>query len=152
MALGIAAIIDALTSRAGALGVFDQVNAHEPKNAPGRGIVCSCWWTTMRPVGSASGLAAARVLVEFQYRIQTSMLQEPQDAIDPLVMDATDQLFSSLIGGFTLGGLLRNIDLFGGESEGLRAVGGYLNQDSKLYRVSDIYVPMVVNDVYPEVS
>jgi hypothetical protein len=152
VSLGIAAIIDALDARAATLGVFDVVNMHEPKNAPGRGIICSFWGVTMRPVGAASGLNVASVSVEFQYRIQTNMLQEPQDSIDSLVIDAADQLFASLIGSFSLAGSVRDIDIFGEHSEGLRAVLGYLNQDSMLYRVADIFVPMTVDNVYPEVA
>ena len=152
MALGVPAIIDALTSKAGALGVFDAVNAHEPKNAPGAGVACSVWCSKMSPAPEASGLAVASVLVEFQMRIYTSMLQEPQDGIEPSVLAAADLVFTALIGGFTLGGNVRDVDVFGAHSEGLRAEAGYLNQDGKLFRVMDIHVPMIVSDVHPEVA
>lgn len=151
MALNVTGIIDALTSAAGALGVFDQVNAHEPKSAPGSGVVCSIWVTDLRPVRS-SGLASVTVRAEFQCRIQTSMLQEPQDGIDTRVLLAADALFSSLAGGFTLGGAVRQVDLFGAEGEGLRAVAGYLTQDAKLFRVMDVFVPVIVSLVYTETA
>jgi hypothetical protein len=151
MALDVVGIIDAVTSRAGALGVFDQVNAHEPKNAPGAGVVCSVWVSGMRPVES-SGLASVSVRVELQCRIQTSMLQEPQDGIDVRVLAAADALFTALIGGFTLNGAVRQVDVLGAEGESLRAEAGYLNQDNRLFRVMDVFVPLVVNDVHAEVA
>lgn len=150
MALQSATLIDQLTSAAGALGVFDAVNAHEPKSAPGSGVYCSVWFTKLEPIGDASGLASTSCLAEFQFRIYTSMLQEPQDAIDPLVLNATDLLFAALIGGVSLGGNVRNVDVFGAHSEGLRAQAGYLNQDGKLFRVIDVHAPLVISDVYTE--
>ena len=150
MSLAIATLIDQLTSVAGALGVFDSVNAHEPKSAPGQGVSCSVWVSDLEPIGEASGLASATVRLEFQFRIYTSMLQEPQDGIDPLILDATDKLFTALIGGVTLSGNVRHIDVFGAYGEKLRATAGYLNQDGKLFRVMDIHAPLVVNDTYTE--
>jgi hypothetical protein len=150
--LSITTLIDQLTSGAGALGVFDTVNAHEPKSAPGSGVSCSLWFSKLEPIGLASGLASASCLIEFQFRIYTSMLQEPQDGIDPLVLFASDQLFAALVGGFSLGGNVRQVDVFGAYGEGLRAQAGYLTQDNKLFRVIDIHCPLVINDVYTETA
>lgn len=89
--------------------------------------------------------------LEVMLRIYTSMLQEPVDAIDTRVLDACDVLLAALIGDFDLGVTgVRYIDVHGSDGEELRATLGYLNQDSKLYRVMDIFVPILINDVYTE--
>lgn len=147
MALNTAAVIDALSSLAAGLGVFSQVNGHEPKNAPpGSDIVCSIWCADIRP--ASSGLSSISVRQEFTMRCQTSMLAEPQDAIEPALLMAVDTLMGALVGAFSLGGLLRAVDLQGMEGEPLRMQPGYLNQDGRLFRVMEVHVPLVINDVW----
>jgi hypothetical protein len=43
------------------------------------------------------------------------------------------------------------VDLIGQHSQGLRAKAGYVNQDSTVYRLMDVSLPLIVNDLYPEV-
>ncbi len=144
-------ILAQITSHASASGLFDSVTGHEPKAAPGRtGVSASVWIIGMESAKQSSGLNSVSVVLTVQLRVYTSMLQEPQDEIDPRVLDATDALWSSLAGGFTLAGGARMIDIMGWESEGLRASAGYLNQDGKLFRVMDIFIPILINDVYAE--
>lgn len=151
MGLNSLAVVDALTSLAGGLGVFGTVNGHEPKNAPPAGqVTCSVWCADVRP--ASSGLASVSVRQEFVMRLQTSMLAEPQDAIEPALLIAADLLMNALVGAFSLGGLLRAIDVFGSEGEPLRMTAGYLTQDTKLFRVMDVYVPLVINDCWTEVA
>lgn len=152
MALDVRPITAALASMASASGLFDAVVQHEPKSTPGAtGVTCALWVNDMRPVASESGLASVTIRLEYMMRIYTSMLAEPQDEIDPKVMDATTALFTALCGGFSLAGLVRNIQLFDGDAgEGLRAVPGYINVDRGLFRTMDIHVPMIINDVYVE--
>jgi hypothetical protein len=94
--------------------------------------------------------ALLRVLMD--QGIYMSMLAEPQDDIDPRLMEATDKLFASLVGDFTLGGQARYIDVFGSEGESLRADPGYISQDGKIFRVMTIAVPVILNDVHEEVA
>jgi len=132
-------------------GLFDQVNRHEPKSAPARtGVTAGIWSSGMR--AGTSGLDRVSVVLTFQLRIYTSMLQEPQDEIDPRLLDATDAMFAALAGNFTLSGKSRYVDIFGSDSDGLSATPGYLSQDSKIFRVMDIAIPIIVNDAYAEVA
>jgi hypothetical protein len=78
------------------------------------------------------------------------MLAEPQDAIDPAMLDAVDLLCGAYSAGFTLGGALRSIDLLGTYGAPLSAKAGYLTQDSKLYRVMTITLPCIVNDLWTQ--
>jgi len=144
--------VDAVTSLAGKLGLFDVVIAHEPKAAPAAtGLTCATWGSDIRPVQS-SGQASVSIRLELRTRIYLSMLADPQDGIDALVLDAGSAVMNELCGGFSLAGRARGVDLFGADGEGLRGQMGYLNQDGKLFRVMDIFVPIVINDLWDEVA
>lgn len=131
-----------------ASGQFETVIGHEPKAAPPRtGVAAAIWNTNMRT--ASSGLNALSMLVEFQVRCYSSMLQEPQDDIDPRVMAGADALVQYLADTFTLNGRTRYIDFFGSDSEGLRVNSGYLTQDQTPFRVVDVFIPLVINDAYP---
>lgn len=149
MALNAEALTNAMASHAASLGVFDVVNMHEPKNAPSSRLTCAVWVQDMMPVNS-SGLASTSFRLTFNVRVYSSMLQEPQDAIDPDMLNAVDLLLTDYIGNFTLGGLLREVDVRGIDGNPLRVDAGYLTQDGKVFRVLTISVPLVINDLYEE--
>jgi hypothetical protein len=86
----------------------------------------------------------------FNCRIYTSMLTEPQDAIDPIVLSAVDLLIGEYSGDFDLGGTVRNVDLLGQFGSPLSARAGYLNQDQKLFRVMTLTIPLAINDLWAE--
>lgn len=148
--MDIESMTDGLISHAAALGFFDRVNMHEPKNAPGNGVTYAIWCQGLTPLPLASGLASTTVRVEFNGRVYTSMLTQPQDIIDINVIKATDALMASYSGDFTLGGQVRDIDLLGEQGAPLSAAAGYLNVDSKMYRVMTLTIPMIVNDLWTQ--
>lgn len=149
--MNVAGIFDAQQSYALATGLFERVNTHEPKNAPGRGLTAALWVQRIGPVPEGSGLSETTGIVTFTLRIYSDMLAEPQDAIDPNMLTAVDVLMTAYSGAFTLGGLIRNIDLLGAHSPGgLSAQAGYLNVSGKLNRVMDLTIPCVVNDLWSQ--
>lgn len=145
-------ILDRLTSHAMSTGLFERVNTHEPTNAPGNGLTCALWADRIGPVRS-SGLNSTSARIIFNVRIYSNMNAEPQDAIDPNVIKAVDTLFTAYSGDFTLGvDDVRHIDLLGVYGIPLEARAGYLKQDGSEYRVVTISVPVIVNDVWEQVS
>lgn len=146
------AIVDVLLSHALASGYFDRVAGHEPKAKPGNGLSYAAWMQFLGPVPEGSGLASTAGLLVMQGRLYSPFIAEPPDAIDPNLTVACSALLGAYSGDFTLGGQVRNIDLLGAHSEGLSASAGYLNQDGTLYRVYDITLPMVINDVWDQAS
>jgi regulator of RNase E activity RraA len=78
------------------------------------------------------------------------MLQEPQDAIDPQVCDAADDFMGRVSGGFTLNGLVRDVDLLGEYGTGLSAQAGYIRVQQSEYRCMTITIPLLVNDVWTQ--
>jgi hypothetical protein len=151
MALHIDDITDHIVSHAQTLGVFDYVNSHEPKNAPGNGLGFFTWVDTIKPISEVSGLAAISALVTFNIRLTTNMTQEPQDSIDANLGNALSLVFEAYAGDFTFDGNVMNVDLLGAYSpDGLSVRAGYVDQDGKKYRVYVITLPIVVSDVWSQ--
>lgn len=144
-------IIDRLASHGAATGYFDKVNQHEPKSKPGRGITGAVWVDRIEPARGLSGLNSTTVRVVFNFRIYTNMLQQPQDAIDPQMMEAADVLFAAYTGDFELGDENRFIDLLGmTQGHELFCQSGYINIDNMVYRVLTLTVPVVVRDAWTQ--
>lgn len=144
------ALFNAAQSHAQSLGLFESVNAHEPKNAPGSGLRAAVWTQSIGPV-QASGLDQTSGRIELSVRIYSNMLAEPQDAIDPQLLAAVSTLMGAYSGDFDLGVTgVRFVDVLGAYGTPLSAQAGYLNQDGKLYRVITISVPVIINDIWAQ--
>ncbi len=150
--MDISGIVDAVVSHASALGLFETVNGHEPKNAPGNGITCAVWAERVGPVPAASGLQITTAYMVLNVRLYTSMTQQPYDGIDPAMLSALDALFTAYSGDFELGGRVRNVDLLGMFGDSLSSKAGYINQDRTIYRVLTITLPLVVNDTWSQAA
>lgn len=144
-------LVDRIASHAMASGWFDRVNQHEPKSKPGRGLTCAVWIDRIEPARSRSGLTATDARVVFNVRVYTNMLQQPQDAIDPNVMDAVDALFEAYTGDFQLGSESRFIDVLGmTQGHALDSQSGYINIDNMTYRVMTISVPVIIENAWTQ--
>lgn len=146
-------IYDAVVSDLQRIGYFDKVNEHEPKNAPGYGLTAAVWVQQIRPTRS-SGLKSTSAVVIFNVRIYSNMLQEPEDLIDRNMTRATSRVMREFHDNydFDLDPIVRNIDVFGQEGFPLAAQAGYLNMDNKMFRVMTINVPVICNDVWPQIK
>lgn len=151
MTLDIRGILDAVVSHAMASGHFERVNEHEPANAPSHGLTAAVWSDQVQPVRS-SGLASTTVQLVFNVRIYTSIQSEPADAIDPNMLTAVDDLCAAYIGDFTLGGLVRQVDVFGAHGQPLLVRAGYIQQSGAVFRVMTITLPVIVNDLWEQVA
>jgi len=151
MAIGSQDLIDRIASIPMATGMFDRVNQHEPKSKPGRGLTCAVWIDRIEPARARSGLAASSARVVFNVRIYTNMLQNPQDAIDPSVMEAADLLFEGYSGDFDLGDEDRWIDLLGAtQGHPLYCQSGYINIDNMTYRCLTFTVPVIIENAWTQ--
>lgn len=149
MSLGTQAILDAAVSHADATGHFEWVTSHEPKSAP-TDVGAAFWANYIGPVPANSGLDITSAVLVLNCRIYTSMLTEPQDLIDPRIIDATDALMAAYTGDFTLGGLIECVDLLGMTGEQLEAKAGYLEQDRKIFRIMTINIPVIVAEAWEQ--
>lgn len=148
--MNLAAILDGVVSHALSLGLFERVNTHEPKAKPGDGLTAAIWVQSIGPVPAGSGLSLTTAQVVFHVRLYSNMLAEPQDEIDPTVMNAVDALFAAYSGDFELGGSVRNVDLLGQAGVSLSALAGYVNLSGGMYRVMEITLPLIINDAWAQ--
>jgi hypothetical protein len=139
------ALFSAIRSMAKKLAVFPAVIGHDPENAPPAGLSCSIMLGTVKPVTS-SGLASVSGEVTLMVHVWNFASKRPLDDVDPAVLAATCSLMGAFAGGFTLGGTVREVDLFG-----MDAQPGYVNFEGKEFRTMQISVPIVINDLFEEV-
>jgi hypothetical protein len=146
----VTALIDGVESIAMQTGEFRSVNTHEPKAAPGSGLRLAIWAQTIEPIAAASGLASTSGYVVLNARAYGNMLTKPEDEIDPRLMTAATVLVGAFSADFTLGGLVRNIDLLGEYGQTLAAQAGYVTIAGTMYRIMTVTVPCVVNDMWTQ--
>lgn len=146
-------IFDAVVSDVQASGYYDRVNLHEPKRKPGSGLTAAIWVQNIQPLGEASGLAISSGLLIFQMRSYMNMLKESQDSIDPAMLKAVSSIIRRYHDNFDFGldPVVRNVDVFGQFGTKLSATAGYLEQDGTMFRIMDLMVPVVVNDIWPQI-
>lgn len=150
------AIIDTLSSHAQRLGVFDAVNAHEPDSPPASGISLAIWVDYLGPCIGFSGLKATQGLLVVKMRSYCSMLQEPEDLIDPALLRAASRLMAALSADIDLGILDADgneaawVDLLGMSRSKLETLAGYLQNGDVTYRVMTTNVPIIIDDLWPQ--
>lgn len=145
-------LVDKIVSHARALGVFRSVNFHEPKGQPGSGLRYGVWADIIQPVGAASGLSSTSGVVTVLGRIYGNALQKPEDDVDPRIMTAAVTLIGAYSGDFNFGATVRNVDLLGMYGRSLMAQAGYATIAQTTYRIMDITLPVVINDLWPQVG
>lgn len=145
-------IFDAVVSVFQASGYFDVVNGHEPKRKPRHGLQAAVWFQKMVAVGAISGLSASSGVLLFSARLYSNMTKEPQDSIDPRLMRAASNLMRRFHDDFDfdLDPVVRNVDLLGTTGFQLDCNAAYLEQSGGWYRVYDLVIPVIVNDVWPQ--
>lgn len=150
-AAAVMALFDAIKSVPAGMGDFARTGGSEPRSAPGGGLTFALVGVAIAPI-KASGLNSTSGLVTFSARIYKGGVAANQtelDAIDPAILTATCNLFAAYSGGFTLDGTVRQIDLLG-QFTPMTATPAWLEQDGKHYRVMDITIPVVVDDLWSQ--
>ncbi len=153
MAVDFEAIRDVVISHALASGYFEWVSGHEPKNKPPNGLSAAVLLGDTDPIPEASGLATVTLRQEFILRIHINMLTEPQDDIDTRhVGAAVSAMLGAVIGDFTLGGNVREVDILGAHGQRIRGRPGYQNISGTMFRIYDLFIPCVVNDAFTQAA
>lgn len=144
------AVYAAAVSTAKKLAAFEVVISHEPKAAPTSLPACAVWTQELRPVAAVSGLAATSGRLELRARIYLNFLGKPEDKIDPELVRLTSLLLGAYTGGFTFAGTVMEIDLLGAYGQSLSATAGYIQHDSHMFRVMEISVPVIIDDLWTQ--
>jgi hypothetical protein len=140
------ALFHAVESHAMTLGIFPGgVNIHESA-APPEKPACSFWLGPGAPYQQGSGLASTAARVTILARIFSSRMQRPLDGIDPAVLNSTFTLVGEYNASFTLGGLIRNVDVMS-----VRWTPGYLEYaGGQGWRVVEVTLPVIINDLWTQ--
>ena len=146
-------IIDAVISDVQRTGYFDMVQGFEPGRMPGKGLTAAVWVIAIDPI-RASGLASTSGRIAFNLRLYSRISKEPTDIIDPELMRAASSIMRQYHDDFDFGltETVRNVDLLGAYGVPLSLITGWLEQSGGWFRIADITVPVIVNDVWPQVS
>lgn len=146
------AITDALVSMAASSGLFITVNGHEPVSAPATGgVTAALWLQAIGPAKKVSGLADTAGRVEFLMRLYQPLVTGGNfDLIEPEMANAAAQMIGLLSADFTLGGEIFAADLLGAHGTPLSSRARYLDQGGQNFRIIDITIPLLVDDVWTQ--
>lgn len=149
----IATIIAAVATDAETSGLFERFVDHEPIDAPGNGLTGAVWLNDIVPVPDRSGLASTSYCVMLTVRLYMNADHQPAGDIDVLTVRGANTLFKAYNGGFTLGGLIEQVDVLGAYGEKPLSVAfKWATQNQKLYRVVTFALPLICDDLYPQGS
>lgn len=137
-------IMSALTSIALKTGLFGKVNEYEPRGQPPNGLTLALITGPLTPV-TTSGLNNASLRWQIDGQIYQPLNIAPEKDIDFRLTKAAAGYLEALCANFTLGGLVRCIDVFGSDGDGLSATPGYLETAGKTFRVSQLLIPLIIN-------
>lgn len=146
-------IFDAVVSDWQATGYFSRVNQHQPRKKPDTPLTAAVWLQSIRPVGAISGLAASSGVLVFIGRMYWNTGNTQEDQIEKRMMMAASAIMRRYHDDFDfdldhLG--VRNVDLFGMTGIGLSVTAGYLEHDRAQFRVYDMVIPVIVNDIWTQ--
>ena len=140
------AILGKLASIGKSTGLFPGggVKRYEPRGQPANGLTLSLISGPKRPIRS-SGLNNVSLRWQIDGMIYLPMKITPPDDIDVRLTEASAGYLQALCAQFTLGGLVRCIDVLGSDGEELNATPGYLEANEKTYRVERLMIPLLIN-------
>jgi hypothetical protein len=152
VSLDIKGLLNAVRSHAMASARFERSAGSEPRHPPGHGLTLAVWPDLIRP--AQSGMASTSALVVFKIRLYSNAAQEPADEIDPVLVEALDDLLGRFQANFRLGlDNVRCIDVFGSAGVPLKSQAGWLDMsDGSEFRIVDIDLPVIVNDCWEQVA
>lgn len=150
----ITAIYDALQDKARALKLFRSINGAEPLNPPTSGLSYSLMFGKLGPARRASGLASTSGRLEFTARVEAPRTSQTQEQTDKALLYAVVSLMVAYSGDFELAdvpdGLVQSIDLLGAYGTPMEAIGGWITQGEVPYRMADMTLAVILNDVFPQ--
>lgn len=150
-----AGLRSAVLTHAKLYGLYARHQDHEFLTPPGDGLSVAVFGgpDALAPV-RAGGLGLTSGRVELLARIYHPARSTPAGLIDARLMAAADDLIYRLTADFTLNVRARHLDVLGAYGEALRARLGWLPypEEGGVYRVADVTVPIILNDLYEQVS
>lgn len=132
------------------LGIFDRVCGHEPENPPGTGASYAAWLSGLAPVPRRSGLASTTGRIQFTGHIYTRLRSRALDDVDPAALTLTVDLMAAYSGDLTFGGDAAMVDLLGAYGSPLSAQPLYVDFQGTPFRVMEVTLPVILDDVWTQ--
>ena len=152
MPIDYAALSTAIEGKVNGTGQFFSVSRHDWRAAPSEpGLVAAIIGQSIMPL-LTSGLASVSVRLEVIVRILLKP-GEPEDLVDFALLTAADAVMGAMINDTKLGqadGSVRCVDILGIEGEPMRASCGWVDIGQTQYRMCDVFIPILINDVWNE--
>jgi hypothetical protein len=131
---------------------------HESRNPPGKGLSCEVLMGPIEPATRGSGLSATSARWEFTVRVSAPRMATPDGETDQAVAYAGAYLIGAFTNDFDLeeiapslpDGLMRMVDVLGAYGDPLKFEPGWLTRDGSPYRVGELTLPLILNDVFPQ--
>lgn len=98
------------------------------------------WFPTLTLATSVEGFV-------LNVRLHIDAFAQPLGDHELALVDTCNEFTTDLQQDYTLGGTVREIDISGQFSPGMTAEAGRITLSTQMYRIIDITVPVVVNDV-----
>ena len=144
MAFNIKATIQSINSFLRAGGYVSQASVGEPKSPPTEYVSASVIMDSFSVVSLTLGTTIE--LQSVTIRLYLNMLMEPTEEVEYKLAEVASQIGSDLLGDYDLGASIRNVDVGGQHGSPLRAQWGYVDLGGTMFRVVDIFVPLIVDD------
>lgn len=143
------AVLAALLDHAKQQGGYEVSRIGEFRK-PTKGLAFCVFPSHYGSAVSGSGLADTAAVLQATARVQMPMTYQPEEALDGIVIDAADGYLGRLNGAFTLGGLVRNVDLLAEQGVPMVWEFGYIVIDQTAFRIADLPVRVVLNDQWTQ--
>lgn len=148
---------DAVVSEIQRTGYFDAVLMKEPKSAPGNGLTAATWVQDLRAEPRYSGLNMTASLMTYQIRMYKLVDKQSDwthgDIVDINMTKAGASIIRQVHApfDFDMDPLVSHVDIMGQFSGAPIAVTmGYIEIDGKMYRAGDIFLPIVLRDMWQQ--
>jgi hypothetical protein len=146
-----AGVLNGIVSVLEKVGSIDAgVVTGQGQNPPAQGVSATVWAGPIRTQPKRSGLNVVSIALEVNVRL-TTPISQPPDAFEVTILRAFGDVCNALAAGFTLGGLVEQVDLLGAYSGGgLKGDPGYVQFNGVNYRCITAVVPVVLDDVWSD--
>lgn len=148
-AIALKSTMQALQSKLRAMGnVYEAVIAEpsQPFTAPAqtKRVAAAVWFVSWLPTLTLATSVEGFIL---NVRLHVDAFAKPQEEHELALTDTFSEFTTDIQQDYTLGGVVREIDIAGQFTDGMSAEAGRITLSDKMYRIIDITVPVIVNDV-----
>lgn len=150
MAFNIKDTLDVIHGYLVASGHVTRAQVGEPKSPPTEFLTGAVFM--LSTVITKAYLQTQEESHVVQVRLYIDMLHEPTEEIEFRLALAVAEIVDDLIGDFSLGANIREVDIAGMNGTPLATTWGYVGISQRIYRIVDITLPLNVDNAVAAVA